>query len=46
MEGIETYTSVLVILSAALMLIVSGIVKKQAVWKPRRVALRWPWRRS
>ncbi|HJU47958.1 MAG TPA: hypothetical protein VJ689_07500 [Gaiellaceae bacterium] len=40
MEAIETYTSVPVILSAALTLIVSGIAKRHAVWKPRRALLR------
>ena len=41
MEPYETYTSVLVALSVALLLIASGLAKKQLVWKrPRPVRVR------
>jgi hypothetical protein len=41
MEVLETYTSVLTVLSAALLLVASGLAKKQLVWKrPRPVPLR------
>jgi hypothetical protein len=33
MEALETYTSALAVLSAALLLIASGLAKKQLVWK-------------
>ena len=33
MEALETYTSALAVLSAALLLIVAGLAKKQLVWK-------------
>ena len=33
MEVLETYTSALAVLSAALLLIVAGLAKKQLVWK-------------
>jgi hypothetical protein len=36
METIETYTSVLAVLSAALLLVVAGLAKKQLVWKQVR----------
>jgi hypothetical protein len=36
MEPYETYTSVLVALSVALLLIASGLAKKQLVWKRSR----------
>jgi hypothetical protein len=36
MEPYETYTSVLVALSVALLLIASGVGKKQLVWKRSR----------
>jgi hypothetical protein len=36
MEPYETYTSVLVALSVALLLIASGLAKKQLVWKRAR----------
>lgn len=35
MENIETYTSVLVVLSAAILLVTGGLAKKQLVWKRR-----------
>jgi hypothetical protein len=36
MEALETYASVLSVLSVALMFIVAGMAKKQVVWKPVR----------
>ena len=33
MEPVETYTSVLTILSVALLFVVSGLAKHQLVWK-------------
>jgi hypothetical protein len=39
---LETYTSILVALSAALLLIASGLAKKQLVWKrPTRLRARY-----
>ena len=35
MEALETYTSVLAVLSAALLLVAAGLAKKQLVWKAR-----------
>jgi hypothetical protein len=35
MEALETYTSVLAVLSAALLLVAGGMAKKQLVWKRR-----------
>jgi hypothetical protein len=32
-EPVETYTSVLTILSVALLLVVAGLAKQQLVWK-------------
>ena len=37
MEALETYTSVLALLSSALLLVAAGLVKNQLVWKPKRV---------
>jgi hypothetical protein len=37
MEALETYTSVLAVLSATLLLVTAGFVKNQLVWKPKRV---------
>jgi hypothetical protein len=34
MEAVETYTSVLTVLSVALLFVVAGLAKKQLVWKP------------
>ena len=46
MEAYETYTSVLVALSVALLLIASGLAKKQLVWKrPRPLPVRSRWRK-
>jgi hypothetical protein len=33
MEALETYTSALTALSAALLFVVAGLAKKQLVWK-------------
>ena len=33
MEALEAYTSTLAVLSAALLLVVTGLAKKQLVWK-------------
>ncbi|MGN6431316.1 MAG: hypothetical protein ACTHNB_11400 [Gaiellaceae bacterium] len=33
MEALETYTSALAVLSAALLLVAVGLAKKQLVWK-------------
>ena len=40
MEALEIYTSVLAVLSAALLLVAAGLAKKQLVWKARPVPLR------
>jgi hypothetical protein len=41
MEAYETYTSVLVVLSVALLLIAAGLGKNQLVWKrPRPLPVR------
>lgn len=40
MEALETYTSVLAVLSVALLLVAAGLAKKQLVWKMRPVPLR------
>jgi hypothetical protein len=39
-ETLETYTSVLTVLSVALLLVAGGLGKKQIVWKPRIPAVR------
>ena len=46
MEALEIYTSVLAVLSAALLLVAAGLAKKQLVWKARPVPLRRRRRRS
>ena len=47
MEALETYTSTLAILSAALLLVAAGVAKKQLVWKRAKpVRARRRWRRS
>jgi hypothetical protein len=33
MEALETYTSALALLSAALLMVVAGLAKKQLVWR-------------
>jgi hypothetical protein len=41
MEALEAYTSTLAVLSAALLLVVTGLAKKQLVWKrPKPVPAR------
>ena len=37
MEALETYTSALAALSAALLLVAAGLAKKQLVWKRPKV---------
>jgi hypothetical protein len=39
MEALETYTSVLAMLGAALLLVAAGLAKKQLVWKAKPVRL-------
>jgi hypothetical protein len=46
MEALETYTSVLSLLSVALLLVLAGLAKKQLVWKAKPVPMRMPRRRS
>jgi hypothetical protein len=46
METLETYTSVLALFSIALLLVVSGLAKKQLVWKAKPVPIRKRRRRS
>jgi hypothetical protein len=47
MEALEIYTSVLAVLSAALLLAAAGLAKKQLVWKhPVPVRLRHRRRKS
>jgi hypothetical protein len=46
MEALETYTSVLALLSAALLLVAAGLAKKQLVWKAKPVSIRRRRRRS
>jgi hypothetical protein len=46
MEALETYTSVLALLSAALLLVAAGLAKKQLVWKAKPVRLQRRRRRS
>jgi hypothetical protein len=38
MEALETYTSTLAVLSAALLLVAAGLAKKQLVWKRAKPA--------
>jgi hypothetical protein len=40
MEALETHTSVLALLSAALLLVAAGLAKKQLVWKAKPVPMR------
>jgi hypothetical protein len=42
MDPIENYNAVVASASVALLLVASGLAKKQLVWKPRSVPL---WRR-
>lgn len=46
MEALETYTSVLAVLSAALLLVAAGLGKKQLVWKAKPFPIRKRRRRS
>ena len=46
MEALETYTSVLALLSAALLLVAAGLAKKQLAWKAKPVPMRRRRRRS
>jgi hypothetical protein len=46
MEALETYTSGLALLSAALLLVAAGLAKKQLVWKAKPVPMRRRRRRS
>jgi len=36
MEALETYTSAVAVLSAALLLIAAGLAKRRLVWRPAR----------
>lgn len=40
MHAYETYTSVLMVLSIALLLIAAGLSKKQLEWRPRPLLVR------
>lgn len=40
MEALDTYTSALVVLSTALLLVFAGLAKKQLVWKAKPVCAR------
>ena len=40
MNAFDSYASVLVVLSIALLLIAAGVGKKQLVWKPRPLPVR------
>ncbi len=40
MEALEAYTSVLAMLSAALLLVAAGLAKKQLAWKAKPVPMR------
>ena len=44
MEALETYTSILTLLSAALLLVAAGLAKKQLVWKTKPLPM-WKRRR-
>jgi hypothetical protein len=47
MEALETYTSALAVVSAALLLVAAGVAKKQFVWKRAKpIPARRRWRRS
>jgi hypothetical protein len=39
MEALETYTSVLAMLSVAVLLVVAGLAKKQLEWKAKPVPM-------
>jgi hypothetical protein len=40
MDAVDTYTSLLIVLSIALLLITAGLGKKQLEWKPRPLPIR------
>ena len=40
MDALETYTSVVAALSAALLLVAAGLAKKQLVWRAKPVRFR------
>jgi hypothetical protein len=40
MDTVDTYTSLLIVLSIALLLIAAGLGKKQLEWKPRPLPIR------
>jgi hypothetical protein len=46
MEALQAYTSVLAVLSVALLLVAAGLAKKQLVWKAKPVPIRKHRRRS
>jgi hypothetical protein len=46
MAALDTYTSVLALLNAALLLVAAGLAKKQLVWKAKPVPMRTRRRRS
>jgi hypothetical protein len=46
MEALEAYTSVLALLSAALLMVATGLAKKQLVWKAKPALMRRRRRRS
>jgi hypothetical protein len=39
-EAVETYTSVLTVLSVGLLLVLAGLAKKQLVWKAKPLPMR------
>jgi hypothetical protein len=39
-DAVETYTSVLTVLSVALLFVVAGLAKKQLVWNVKPVVVR------
>jgi hypothetical protein len=40
MEALNSYTSAVAVLSAALLMITAGLAKRQLVWRPRSVRAR------
>jgi hypothetical protein len=46
MEALETYMSVLSLLSVALLLVLAGLAKKQLAWKAKAIPIRRRRRRS
>jgi hypothetical protein len=45
-EALDTYTSVVAVLSAALLLVAAGLTKKQLMWKAKPLPTRRRRRRS